>query len=779
MVGRTISHYRVVEKLGEGGMGVVYKAEDTRLGRTVALKFPRSGGLVDEDDKARFLREAEAAAALNHPNICTVHEIDEFDGLAFIVMEFVEGQSVKKKARKTPLTLEAALDIAIQAAQGLQAAHGNGVTHRDIKSANLMVTSQGQVKVMDFGLAQIGDRSQLTKTGTTLGTAAYMSPEQALAQPIDRRTDIWSLGVVLYEMLTGRLPFEGGVDAAVAYAVVNREPQPVTALRSGVPIEVDRIIEKALAKKRGERYQRVDQFLADLRALRTSQLAGSRITAPKRLNRRQLALLGAGVAVAAPIVAVGLNVGRLRDRMFGFFARPVIESIAILPIENLSGQADQEYFADGMTEGLITSLAKIGALKVISHSSVKQYQGTDKQPRQIARELDVDAVVQGAVQLAGNRVRLTAQIVDPSTGEILWAESYDRDSADVLMLQSDLARSIADQIAVSVTPEESSRLAAAAPVHPEAYEAYLRGRVSLDSFSARDFENAEQYFHLALERDSNFSLAYAGLAAVWSHRVVLGLVPPLEAAPKWKEAVTRAVELDDASAEGQVALANFKTFHEFDWAGGEAAYRRAIELNPNHAYARAFYSHLLTALHRAEEAAPQIQRALELDPLNPFIQGLYGLQLMFAHRYDDAITQFRNMLRMAPDLPLAHRGLFNCLHMKGRHEEALAEMRALYAADREVAEALVRGYQQGGYQGALNATADTLAERSRRVYVKPIRIAQLYERAGNVEQALAWHERGMELRDHDMAYRSVAPVSDATRSHPRFQALLRRLNLPL
>ncbi len=536
--GSTIAgKYQILEELGRGGMGVVYKAEDTKLKRTVALKFLPPELTHISEVKERFMHEAQAAAALDHPNICTVHEFDEAEEKTFISMAYIEGQSLKKKIESAPLEIDEALRIATQVAEGLQEAHNKGVVHRDIKSANIMVTEKGQAKIMDFGLARMTGGTLLTKEGMTMGTIAYMSPEQARGEEIDHRTDIWSLGVVLYEIFTGQLPFKGEHEQAVVYSILNARLKPITNLRSDIPMAIEQVVSKALEKNPDERYQHVDELIDDLKSISEGIVPeGVRARLRKaKLLRRKRAILYAGIAgflIIITVIALSLFTGRAE----------VIDSIAVLPLENLTGDVGQEYFVDGVTDELIGQLAQISALRVISRRSVMRYKESDKSLPEIARELNVDAVVEGTVHQVGESVRIRVQLIDALPEERnLWAQTYDRATTDVLAMYGEMARAIVGEIQVKLTAEEETRFATARQVNPEAYEAYLKGQFHRDKMTTPDLENALKYFEFALEKDPNFARAYAGIARVWTACSIMGLLPPREAMPQAKAAAEKAV----------------------------------------------------------------------------------------------------------------------------------------------------------------------------------------------------------------------------------------------
>jgi TolB-like protein/tetratricopeptide (TPR) repeat protein len=537
------------------------------------------------------------------------------------------------------------------------------------------------------------------------------------------------------------------------------------------------VIERCLAKEPGQRYQQGSEVRAALEAVQSGAAIPAWPTWKYALSRRRWLALAAALAAVFTVVAA-LNFETLRTRLTG--GAPRIRSLAVLPLANLSGDPEQDYFADGMTEELITNLAKISALKVISRTSMMQYKGTKKPLPQIAKELNVDAIIEGSVLREGGQVRITAQLIQASTDQHLWAESYQRDLRGVLALQGEIASVIAEKVRAALTPTERTRLASARPVNPEAYDAYLKGMQHWYKLTPQDIDTALEYFELALKKDPNYAPAHSGVALVWIGRQQMGYTAPREAGPKAKAAALKAVELDNTLAEAHFSLANVNLFYEWDWAGAEVEFKRAIELNPNYPDAWALYPHYLMIMKRPEEAMAQSQRALELDPFNAHFQALHAARLEWAGRYDEAIVQFRKALRMSPGLAWAHWMLSVIFLRKAMYEESLAETKAsyYYVGDREVEEALTQGYAQSGYRGAMRRAADILAARSRKTYVIPSDVATLYVGAGEKAQALEWLEKGVEVRDGNMSCVNVDPTYDTLRNTPRFQDLLRRMNFP-
>jgi eukaryotic-like serine/threonine-protein kinase len=784
--GDMLGSHRLERLIGRGGMGAVFLAYDTRLQRQVALKVLEDQA-NDAIARARLLREARNAAALNHPYICTIHEVGDALGTAFIAMEYVGGRSLRERIDEGPLPLADTLRVGIQAADALAYAHAHGVIHRDFKAGNVILTEDGRLKVVDFGLARRDDPLMASETtletlvpaGATAGTPYTMAPEQVRGEPMDARTDIWALGVLLYELVTGAPPFKGASVPELFSSILTSAPAP---LPDTVPAELRVVIERCLEKEPAHRYAGADEVRAALEAIQAGTVPPW--VAWRYHLRRRPVLASAAALLLLAVWLVAANAGGMRDRLVGNATAMAPIKLAVLPFENLTGDAEQEYFSDGLTDEMITQLGRLHPqrLGVIARTSSMRYKNRDAPIDQIGRELGVDYLLEGSARREGTRVRINATLIQVSDQTQRWTDSFDRELAGILSLQNDVARGVAGALALALLPAEEDRLARARSVNPEAYEAFLRGVSQLERERLSNLDSALAYFELALENDPSYALAYVGISRVWLGRQQAGIVPPSESGPKVRAALARALALDDAIPEVHESLAASSTWTDWDWAAAETSFRRAIDLNPNYAHVRAYYSHYLHIMQRPDEAMAQIDRALELDPFNPVIRARAGGAFLMARRYDDALEQFRTVLQMEPGSLGGLIGVANALHAAERFEEAVAAEREMVGAgrgDRELEEILALGYAEEGYEGAMRRAAELLAARSLTQHLAPNRVGRLYLLAGETERALDWLERGYDARDPNLPYiGSDAKEFDAVRSHPRFQALLQRMNLP-
>lgn len=733
MIGKTVSHYKILEKIGEGGMGVVYKAEDTKLKRTVALKFLPRELTQDEEAKQRFIQEAQAAAALDHPNICTIFEIAESEEQTFISMAYVEGQSLKEKIAAKSLEPEEALDIAIQVAEGLREAHEKGIIHRDIKPGNIMLTEKDQAKIMDFGLAKLEWGVDLTRTATIMGTVAYMSPEQARGEQVDHRTDIWSFGSVLYEMLTGKRPFKTTHDQAVLYSILNDDPVLMTKIRKDIPKNLERIVQKSLQKDPKKRFADMTALLTDLKS------------------------------VGRPPVSTSAG-------------KP---SIAVLPFVNMSADPENEYFSDGLAEDLINALTKITDLHVVARTSSFAFKGEKVDIREIGQKLNVDNLIEGSVRKVGNRVRITAQLIKVKDGYHLWSERYDRNMEDVFAIQDEITEKIMDKLMVALDvrkkPPEEHR-----PVNVEAYDLYLKGRYYLNKFA---MDKALTYFEQAIEKDPEYALAYASVAEVYTLLSTgFDILPSKDAMPKTREAAQKALELDPHLAEAYVSLGLVALSYDWDRKTTKKYFQKALELNPNSVSAHQWFEFYWTYMvANLDEATAHLERAQELDPLNLLIKVRLGFMSIFKRDYDHALDQFKALLDYEPNYSLLYLSFATAYALKGMYDEALAYGEKML----EFGPPVVAYVGNLGWLYAIAGKKDKayeflaeLEKRSKKGYASSFWTALIYLGLGEMDKTFEWFEKAFKERDGNMIYfTTVHQLFDPIRSDTRYKQLLMKMGL--
>jgi eukaryotic-like serine/threonine-protein kinase len=794
--GTKLGRYKILSPLGAGGMAEVYLARDQQLGRSVALKLLSEKLAIDDSHLHRFQQEARAASSLNHPNILTIYEIGDVGATHFIATELVEGDTLRRRLRKSRLNLRDALEISIQVCAALTAAHSVGIVHRDIKPENIMVRNDGLVKVVDFGLAKLAERPAEstnsdpeastvfridTEPGAVMGTTRYMSPEQVRGLSVDMRTDIWSLGVTIYEMITGVLPFDGPTIGDVIVSILEREPVPIDRYVREASPELSRIVSKTLTKDVKERYQRAQDLMNDLRRLVRYQEAGVELA----IDPAHTSLGSQPNATTAVAPGIFHSSGRIMSSS-GAISLPrkrrtrKVDSIAVLPLTNVSGDPETEYLADGITETIINTLSRLPKLRVMARSTVFRYKGKEVDPQQVGFDLGIRAVLMGRVLQRADDLVIKTELIDVADGSHLWGEQYNRKLSDILAVQEEIATEISEKLRFKLTTVEKKKLTRRYTENIEAYNLYLKGRYYWNKRNGPDLIKGLDYFRQAIDIDPNYALAYAGLADSYTVLAAWNIVPSNDAFPKSKAAASKALEIDKSLSEVHASLGFVRGVYDWDWSRAEKEFKRAIDLNPTYATTYEWYALCLSYMGRHKEAIATAKRAQQLDPLTLIISSVVGVVLHYAHQYKQAVDEYRKILEMDPNFLPARTFCGAAYTQLGMHKEAIAEQRACIAAAGKTPLVMATlGYalaRAGDTEGA-EQTLRELRELGQQRYVSPFFLAQIHGSLGQVEETLDCLEKACEERFHRMASIKVDSMLDPVREHPRFQRLLEKVGL--
>jgi eukaryotic-like serine/threonine-protein kinase len=819
--GTKLGRYEIRSKIGEGGMGEVYLAKDTELDRTIAIKILQQNVAADTQRLQRFILEAKAASGLNHPHILTIYEIGTADNLRFIATEFIDGETLRQRLHKG-MTLLEVLDVATQVASALSAAHDAAIVHRDIKPENVMLRRDGYVKVLDFGLAKLTEPKVATPdteaptkamvntaAGAVVGTANYMSPEQAKGTNVDSRSDLWSLGVLIYEMISGHVPFAGETPTESISLILQKDPVPLMRYVSDAPPELERIVTKALTKNRDERYQTAKDLLIDLRNLKRHIEVDAEIdrTVPPEFRgatstgnaaggtfggrtARTVTASGQHAQSSAEYIVSGIKhhklltafaalvlVAMISGAGWYFRARNTevaIDSVAVMPFENQNRDADSDYMSDGLTDSIINNLTQLPDLKVIARSSVFRYKGKQTDPLVVAKELGVRAVLTGRILQRGDNLTISTELIDARDNKQIWGEQYERKVSDLLSVQREIAQEITSNLRLKLSSAEQGQVAKHYTENPEAYQLFLKGRFYWDKRTNEGVQKSIEFFNQAIEKDPNYALAYVGLGDSLFTMGWYRMMEPATAYPRAKAASIKALELDPKLGEAHTTLAMVKAIYDWDWAGAEKEFKQALELSPRYPTAHHRYSLFLPIVGRLDEAVAEAKKARELDPLSLIINENVGDILMLARRYDEAEQQLLKTIELDPNFGVAHQTLSQVYEAKGMYEKSLEEI----FRDNPTELAHVKKiYAQSGIQGIWRNQLQFLLDRAKTGEVRSFSIARIYARLGDKDKAFEWLDKSLEDRTIQLTYFVADPRWDSVRSDPRYTAILRRFGL--